>query len=440
MTAGFLLVLAALAIVLILVQVSLLRIPAFVALMVATIGVALLAGIPAADVAQVVQDGMGSALGYIAVVIGLGAMFGGLLERSGGAHAMADALLDRFGPERAPWALAISGIVIATPVFFDVAVVLLMPLAYAVSRDARRPLLFFAVPMIAGIGVAHAFIPPTPGPVAVAALLGADLGLVLLFGLVAGFPAMAVGGILFARWITPRITPELELPSLGDPPSGVRPVSALTAASVLALPLVLIVSGSIAKAVMDIAPGWLVLLSHPFSALIMAVLLSLWAFGLRAGIPMAEVSRICTKALEPVGLIILVTGAGGALGKVLVAAGASDVIAGASSGAGAPTLVLAFLVAAAVRVVQGSATVAMITAAGLVSPLLLGASGVTAALATIAIACGATVVSHVNDSGFWLVGRYTGLSERQNFWVWTVASTLIGVSGFAVVLLLAALL
>ncbi len=435
MTGPTLLFAAAGAVALLLLLVTKGRVPAFPALLLTAVALALVTGTPASEVVARVQEGMAGTLGYIAVVIGLGAMIGALLERSGGAQAIARGLVARFGPDRAPWALALAGVLVATPVFFDVALVLLLPFAHAAAREAGRPVLRYALPLLAGLAVGHAFVPPTPGPVAVAGLVGADLGRVVLVGLVAGLPAVAIGGVWFGRFAGSRVAPDPAavawLEPDPDPPA--RPLTAVAAVGIVTLPLVLVLAGTM-LGTSDGGTGWLRLVGHPFTALLLGLLAAIVVLRRRGTLDAAEVVSVCNRGLEPVGLIILVTGAGGVLGKVLVAAGADRVMADLASGSGLPVLLLAFSAAALVRVVQGSATVAMVTAAGLVAPLLAGQAGWLPALVTIAIAGGATVLSHVNDSGFWLVSKYLGLSEGDTFRVWTSLETIVGVVGFVVVL------
>lgn len=431
--------------------VTVLRIHAFVALLVSSMLIAVLGGVPLSEVAQQIQDGMGATLGYIAVVVGLGAMFGELLQRSGGASRIAYRLLERAGEDRAPLALGLTGLIVAVPVFLDVALILLVPIVYSLTRRTGRPILYFAIPLLAGLAVGHSFIPPTPGPVLVAGLLGADLGWVILFGVLTGVPAMLLGGIVFGRFISARVDHGLpeELPiaeDTGDQPS---PASFRVAFLLVVLPLVLILAGTLAAVLQngvatDAVGTWPVVLrimrfvGHPFTALILTVLASFHWLGTRCGYSRTEVQHFATKALEPVGLIILVTGAGGVFGKVLIVAGVGDAVAQGVASASAPVLLLAFLITAVVRVTQGSATVAMVTAAGLLGPLVASAGTPPRMLAliTIAIASGATVLSHVNDSGFWLVSRYLGLSEKDTLRSWTVMETLIGVTGLAGALLL----
>jgi gluconate transporter len=454
MSTGALLGLVVFGIAVLLVLVAVVRLHAFIALLVTSLVVAILGGIPLAEIAALIQREMGGTLGYIAVVIGVGAMFGEMLQRSGGARSIADALLRRFGDRYSPWALGLTGLIVAVPVFFDVALILFIPLVYSLARRSGRSLLFYAIPLLAGIAVAHSFIPPTPGPVAVAGLLGADLGWVIALGVAAGIPATIVGGIWFGRRVSGRIhldVPDFTAPLAADPESTTPQIAPNTApayvpgfglaAGLIALPLVLILLGTVSSVALPDEHRMrdvLAFVGHPFTALIAATLLSFYALGTRLGFSRDEVRQMATKSLEPVGLIILVTGAGGVFGKVLVATGVGAAVADWMATSGLPLVTLAFLIAAGVRVAQGSATVSMVTAAGLMAPILeaTSTSAPQVALVVIAIASGATVLSHVNDSGFWLVNRYLGMSEKQTLQVWTVMETLVGLTGFAVVLLL----
>lgn len=440
----FLVGLVVLAVAVLLLLVLVVRIHAFVALLLTSLLAALLGGIPLADIAGIIEEGMGSTLGYIAVVIGIGAMIGELLRESGGAEAIANTLLQTFRDERAPWALSITGLIVSIPVFLDVALILFIPLVYTLTERTGRSLLFYAIPLLAGMAVAHSFIPPTPGPVAVAGLLGADLGWVIAFGFVAGVPAMIVGGIIYGRYIADRI--HLDVPEamqdeaeVDDDSGPVSHPSFGQAVGIIALPLVLILIGTVSDVVLaDDAPlrSALRFIGHPFTALTLAVLLAFYVLGIRGGYSMQQVQQIATKALEPVGLIILVTGAGGVLGEVLIETGVGDALAQAMAASNMPVVLLAFMIALVVRVSQGSATVSMVTAAGLVGPVLDAGtySAPLVGLVAIAIASGATVLSHVNDSGFWLVSRYLGMDEQQTLRSWTVMETLIGLVGLAVVL------
>lgn len=435
--------LVVLAVAILLLLVLVVRLHAFVALMVTSLIVAVLGGIPLSEIAGIVEDGMGSTLGYIATVIGLGAMIGEMLRQSGGAEQIAQTLLETFGDEHAPWALSLTGLLVSVPVFLDVALILFIPLVYTLTERTGKSLLFYAIPLLAGMAVAHSFIPPTPGPVAVAGLLGADLGLVILFGFLAGVPSILLGGILFGRFIGQRI--DLDVPDIMREDAVEGPDTDTTlptfgqALSVIGVPLLLILGGTVSDVALAEGTTLRAVLSfigHPFVALVLAVLLAFYVLGIRCGYSMKDVQQIATKGLEPVGLIILVTGAGGVLGKVLVETGVGEALAEAMAASNLPVVLLGFLIAVAVRVSQGSATVSMVTAAGLVAPVIEtgGYSAPVVALTTIAIAAGATVLSHVNDSGFWLVSRFLGMDEAQTLRSWTVMETIVGVVGFLVVL------
>lgn len=415
------------------------KLHAFVALLLASLLVGVTAGMPLTGVIESIQKGMGGTLGFVAVVVGLGAMFGQMLEVSGGAERLAQTLLQRFGEDKAQWSLGLTGFLVAIPVFFDVGFIILVPLVYGLVEKTGRSLLYYGIPLLAGLAVTHSFVPPTPGPIAVANLLGADLGWVILFGIAAGLPAMAIAGPWFGRWIARRIhvgvpdymqlTPrkaDRELPSF------------LTVAGIILVPLALILVNTVTNVLLpkdDPTRTVLGFLGHPFVALLIATLLAFTLLGTRRGLTREEVQNIATKALEPAGIIILVTGAGGVFKQILIDSGVGKVLGDMMAGSPLPPLVLAFAIAALVRVAQGSATVAMITAAGLITPLVatLHLQGPVLGLLVIAIAAGATILSHVNDSGFWLVNRYFGLDVKDTLRSWTVMETLIALVGFAVV-------
>ena len=421
-----------------------LKIHPFVALLTASIGVGLAAGMSPDSVIQSMTSGMGNTLGFVAVVVGLGSIFGMMLEQSGGAEKLADRLVKFFGPQQAALALGLVGFLVCIPVFLDVALVMLLPLAVAAAKRTGQPVTKFALPMLVGMAVTHAFVPPTPGPTAVAAMLGADLGWVITVGIAAGLPTLIITAIFASQVLSkvasgnvsldrpPNTAPQRKSPHLG------------IVIALLVLPLALIVSETASRATLgEESPAalWLMLVGHPFTALLIATLAAFYFLGKRLGMPAEDVQRIAERALEPAGVILLVTGAGGVFKQVLIDSGAGDAVASSLTAAALPTVVLAWVVAAIIRVLQGSATVAMITAAGLVAPLVIAAGQPEpfAALVTIAIASGASIASHVNDSGFWLVGKFLGLSVSETLKTWTVQETLIGVLGLIFVVGIAAM-
>jgi Gnt-I system low-affinity gluconate transporter len=418
------------------------KLHAFVALLLVSLIVGIAAGMPLGEVVTSIQSGMGGTLGFVAVVVGLGAMFGRMLEVSGGAERLAQTLINKFGEDKAQWSLGITGFLVAIPVFFDVGFIILVPIVYGLARKTGKSLLYYGIPLLAGLAVTHSFIPPTPGPIAVADLIGADLGWVILFGTLAGIPSMIIAGPLFAKFISKKIhavVPDYmqveeieydkELPSFG------------LIASLISIPLVLILLNTLSGVLLDegnAVRSVLTFLGHPFVALTIATLLTFVLLGTKRGYTRQEVQEIATKALEPAGIIILVTGAGGVFKQVLIDSGVGEVLGEMMAGSSLPPIALAFLIAMVVRVAQGSATVSMVTAAGLMSPLIstLGLEGPVLGLMVISIAAGATVFSHVNDSGFWLVNRYFGLDVKDTLKSWTMMETLIGFVGFAVVFII----
>lgn len=420
-----------------------LRIQAFIALLIASIAVGILSGMPPLEIVDTIKSGMGSTLGFVAVVVGLGAMFGAILEQSGGAEAIAKALLGSSGTKGTSWALMGTGFFVAIPVFFDVAFIILVPLIYSLQRKSGKSLLLYAIPLLAGLAITHSFIPPTPGPVAVADILEANLGWVIVFGFIVGIPTAIVSGPLFAKYIAKRIhvdAPELEeevQPTAQTPSVGL-------VLSIIALPILLIVGNTVLNSSLlgeDAVPAWLKqwmeMIGHPFTALILANLIAWYVLGIRRNFTKDELLKVTTRSMAPAGVIILLTGAGGVFKQMLINTGSGAMLADYFAELGWSPLLFAFVVAALVRVLQGSATVAMITAAGVTAPFLTGSTGeMEKALLVIAIASGASILSHVNDSGFWLVGKYLGMNEKQTFRSWTVMTTLLALTGISTVFLL----
>ncbi|MDP4553033.1 gluconate:H+ symporter [Alkalihalobacillus macyae] len=442
MSGNMLILIAVLAIFALLFLVIRTKLHAFVALLLVSLLVGIAAGMPLEGVIESITAGMGGTLGFVAVVVGLGAMFGQMLEVSGGAERLAQTLIKKFGEDKAQWALGLTGFIVAVPVFFDVGFIILVPLVYSLAKKTGKSLLHYAIPLLAGLAVTHSFIPPTPGPIAVADLIGADLGWVILFGSLAGIPSMIIAGPLFGRYIGKKIhvtVPdymELEEKEYDKELPGFWLVTSL-----ILIPLVLILFNTLSDVMLpegNPLRAFLSFMGHPFVALTIATLLAFILLGTLRGYTKEDVQGIANKALEPAGIIILVTGAGGVFKQVLIDSGVGEVLGDKMASSALPPILLAFLIAAAVRVAQGSATVSMVTAAGLMSPLITSMSmeGPVLGLMVIAIAAGATVLSHVNDSGFWLVNRFLGLSEKDTLKSWTVMETLIGVVGFLVVFVL----
>ena len=436
------LIIAAVAgLILLLVLIIRFRWQAMIAILVGAITIGLAAGMPFEQIVASVNDGMGNTLKGIALLVGLGSMFGAILEISGGAQTLAVTMVNRFGDRKAAWALGITGLVIAMPVFFDAGLIILIPLAFSLAKRTSRSSLYYAIPLLAGLAVGHAFIPPTPGPVLVATMLGVDLGWVIIVGLVCGFFAMIVAGPVWGAYCGKKYfipVPE-HVASQPDIDTSKLP-SFATVVLIILIPLVLIILKSVAGVVDAMAPMREVInfLGEPFVALTIATLVAMFLLGYRNGYSSKELERVMTKSLEPVGLILLVTACGGVLRYILQYSGLGEIIGGAVASASLPMVVVAFVVAALVRISVGSATVAMTMAAGIIAamPEIASLSPLHLACITASIAGGATVCSHFNDSGFWLVKTLVGMDEKTTLRTWTVMETLVGVTGFIVALVI----
>ncbi|MFB4167303.1 GntP family permease [Virgibacillus sp. JSM 102003] len=448
MSALGLTLLAAFGVALLLFLVIRMNLQAFIALIVVSYIVGLLSGMSPSEIFEAVQAGMGGTVGEIAVIIGVGAMFGEILKVSGGAERLALTLMNKFGEKRVNWALMLTGFIISIPVFLDVAFVILVPILYSLAQKTGKSLLFYGIPLLAGLAVTHSFVPPTPGPIAVSSLLGANLGWVILFGLMAGIPAAIIAGPIFGSYIAKKIhvpVPELMMQNLAEKAEGKSYEKELPSFGMIAvlilLPLTLILLNTFGGVLLAEDSTTLTILKfigNPGVALTITALLTFYFLGTRRGYSRTEIQEIATKSLEPAGIIILITGAGGIFGQVLVETGIGDVLAQSMENLNIPILVFAFVVAAAIRIAQGSATVAMVTAASLITPVIstLGIEGPMLALLVITIASGATIASHVNDSGFWMVNRFFGMSEKDTLKSWTVMETIIAFVGFGVSLII----
>jgi Gnt-I system low-affinity gluconate transporter len=424
------------------------KLSAFISLLITSIFVGILAGMPLSKISASIQEGMGGTLGFIAVVVGLGAIFGQMLESSGGARSLAQYLLRKFGKNKASWALMLTGFVVGIPIFLDVGFIILIPIVYALTRDTKRSILYYAIPLLAGLAVTHTMVPPTPGPMAVANILGVDLGWVILFGIIVGLPTAIIAGPLFGKFISGKIIidapPELVGTDEGNSGAEKKLPSFWVIAVIILIPLILILISTFVNVAIEkgiISKSFfteiVVFTGHPFTALIIATLLSI-LLCIKRKMSKQEILDLSTKSLGPAGIIILVTGAGGVLKQILIDSGIGKILAESIAGSPIPVIILAWSLAALVRVTQGSATVAMITAAGIMAPVLtvFNLSQPALALIVVSIASGATILSHVNDSGFWIVSKYLGMNEKQTLQSWTIMETIIAISGLIFTMLL----
>ncbi len=432
---------AVIGLVLLLVLIIRFKIQAMVSILIGALTIGLLAGMPFEDIINAVNDGMGNTLKGIALLVGLGSMFGAILEVSGGAQTLAVTMVKWFGDKKAAWALGITGLVIAMPVFFDAGLIILIPLAFSLAKRTNRSSLFYAIPLLAGLAVGHAFIPPTPGPVLVATMLNVDLGWVILVGIFCGIFSMIIAGPVWGSICGKKhhIPVPEHVANQPDIDESKLP-NFWTIVGIILIPLVLIILDSIAGVVPAMAPIQPILgfLGEPFVALLIATVAAMLILGIKHGYKTEELEKIMTKSLEPTGLILLVTACGGVLRYMLQYSGLGEVIGNAVSSANLPIVIVAFVVAALVRICVGSATVAMTMAAGIIAamPEIASLSPLYLACTTAAIAGGATVCSHFNDSGFWLVKSLVGMDEKTTLKTWTIMETLVGGTGFIVALII----
>jgi gluconate transporter len=430
-----------------------LRVQAFVSLLLGSIFVGLASGtMSMTEIGSTIVDGMGSSLGFIATIIGVGAILGAMVEHCGGAQSLANGMLRITGEKRATWAMLITGFLISIPVFLDVAIVILAPVIYALARQSGKSVTVFGMPLVIGMMVTHSFVPPTPGPTWVAYTLGVPVGSVILYGLLVGIPTAVISTALFGNRFASMV--QIDPPPLEDKEEGQPPSFGMVAA-ILLLPIVLIVAGSLVEQsigsglpsglekkersakiaeLLGDAPFWQQLISflgHPVIALLLVTCLSLWLLGTKRGASRETLMEVSTRSLGPAGIIILVTGAGGVFKGMLGASGVGDALADALRQYEISVLLLAFLFSAISRIAQGSATMAMVIAASLMVETLkdMDLSDAKLSLVVVAIACGAAGFSHVNDSGFWMVSRYFRMTEKETLKTWTTVSSLLAFVG-----------
>ncbi len=417
------------------------KIQAMISILTGAIAIGLIAGMPVQDIVTAVNDGIGNTLKGIALLVGLGSMFGAILEISGGAQTLAVTMVKWFGDKKAAWALGITGLVIAMPVFFDAGLIILIPLAFSLAKRTKRSSLFYAIPLLAGLAVGHAFIPPTPGPILVANMLEVDLGWVIVVGLFCGTISMIVAGPVWGSICGRKFhVPVPEHVANQEDFDETKLPNFWTIVGIILIPLVLIILDSVTGVVpaLEFLQPVFGFLGEPFVALLIATVAAMLILGIGHGYKREELEKVMTKSLEPTGLILLVTACGGVLRYVLQYSGLGDVIGNAVSSMSLPIVVLAFVVAALVRICVGSSTVAMTMAAGIISsiPGIAELSPLYLACTTAAVAGGATVCSHFNDSGFWLVKSLVGIDEKTTLKTWTVMETLVGGTGFLVALII----
>ena len=435
-----LMIAAAVGILVLLVLIIKFKLHPVLSMMVAAIIIGVGAGMPLSMISDTVEKGVGKTLQSIALLIGLGSMFGGILEESGGAQKIASTLIDKFGEKKAGWALGLTGLVIGTTVFFEAGVVVLIPLVFSVSKQTQKSTLYYAIPLLSGLASGYAFVPPSAGSVLVANALNVNLGTLILVGIPTALICMLVSGVIWGSHIGKKIFTSLpknvteikdnneNLPSFG------------LVLGVILIPLVLILISTLSK-YMNIPENVqevLGFIGKPFIALTIATLAAMYFLGIKRGMSGAELKKILDHSLKPVGMILLVIACGGVIRWMLQDSGLGNVIGPALENSGLPFILIAFLIALLVRASVGSSIVAMTMASGIMAtmPAVMATSMLYRAAMCLAICGGATALSHVNDAGFWLVGSFLEIDEKTTLKSWTIMETLIGVTALIISLII----
>ena len=436
---------AALAVVALIVLIARFKLHPFVVLITVSLALGAAAGMPLGSVVKAFQDGVGGVLGFVAIVVALGTMLGKMMAESGGAARIATTLIALFGEPRVHWAIMVVAFIVGIPVFFQVGFMLLIPLVFTIAGRTGTSLVKIGIPLVAGLSVVHGMMPPHPAAMLAVGAYHADIGRTIAYAIVVGLPTAALAGPVFASWIAPRIALPAENPVAAQFTGGMvprdMPSFGLTLLTVL-LPVILMLCASVADVALDTRStvrAILDFIGSPIVALLVALLFSFWALGYRQHFTRDQILKFANDCVGPTATILLVIGAGGGFNRVLLESGVGKAIADVALGSQASPLLLAWVVAALIRVATGSATVAMTTSAGIVAPIAAATPGTSAELLVLATGAGSLVLSHVNDAGFWLIKEFFNMTVPQTLKTWTVAETIIGVAGLCFTLLLSLL-
>ncbi len=422
----------------------------FISLIITAFLIALALGMPLDKIVESIEGGMGATLGSIALIFGFGAILGRLVADAGGAQRIAVTLINKFGQKNIQWAVVISSFIIGIALFFEVGLVLLVPIVYQIAKQSKVSILYLGIPMATALSVTHGFLPPHPGPTVIAQQYNANIGMVLIYGIILAIPAVIIAGPLFTKLVR-KISPKLfQKKDSGDinsisssktfkledtPGFGISVFTSL-------LPVILMACTTIVDLIQDLGNvpdnflfNIIHLIGEPTTALLISVLLAVYTMGVKQNIPMKQVMQSAEESIRAIGMMLLIIGGGGVLKQVLIDGGVGDSVSALFTGSQISPLLLAWLIAAILRIALGSATVAALTTAGLVIPLMQGTS-VDPTLMVLATGAGSLIASHVNDAGFWMFKEFFGLSLKETFLTWTLLETIISVVGLAGVLIL----
>ncbi|TCN23952.1 GntP family permease [Mesobacillus foraminis] len=425
-----------------------LKLNTFVSLIIVSFLVALALGMPLDQIVKTIEAGLGGTLGHLALIFGLGAMLGKLIADSGGAQRIAMTLVHKFGEKNIQWAVVAASFIIGIALFFEVGLVLLIPIVFAISKELKISILFLGIPMVAALSVTHGFLPPHPGPTVIAGEYGANLGEVLLYGFIVAVPTVILAGPLFTK-LAKKLVPESftktgSIASLGEqkvfkledtPGFGVSVFTAMLPVILMSIATIITLLQKTLGFEDNSVLAAIRFIGDASTSMLISLLVAVYTMGLARKIPIKNVMDSCTTAITHIGMMLLIIGGGGAFKQVLIDGGVGDYVAELFKATTLSPIVLAWLIAAILRISLGSATVAALTTAGLVIPML-GQTDVNLALVVLATGAGSVIASHVNDAGFWMFKEYFGLSMKETFATWTLLETIISVAGLAFILLL----
>ena len=418
------------------------KLDAFISFITVCIFVGLFQGMQLQSIVESIQKGIGDTLGFLVLILGFGAMLGKLVADSGAAQRITSKLISGFGVKNIQWAVVVAGFIVGVPMFYSVGFVILIPLVFTVAASSGLPLIYVGLPMLASLSVTHGFLPPHPAPTAISSMFNADIGKTLLYGIIIAIPAIIIAGPLFTRTIkninatplkefyNPIILKDEQMPGMG--------VSVFTAL----LPVILIIFSSIFNIIFtdeyyfnSFLKEIILFIGNPVIAMLLSVLVAIYTLGLSRGKKMEELMNSVSSSVSSITMVLLIISGAGALKQILIDRGVSDYIGAALDGSQISPLILAWLIATVIRVCVGSATVAGLTAAGIVLPLV-SSSEVSPELMVLAIGSGSLMLSHVNDAGFWMFKEYFNLTVKETLSTWTVMETIVGITGLIGVLIL----
>jgi len=427
-----------LGVLLLLVLITVGKINAFISFVIVTLFVGLTMGLPLEDTVEALKQGIGDTLGLLVLILGFGAMLGRIIADSGAAQRITKTLIAAFGLKRVHWALMLAGFIVGIPMFYSVGFVILIPIVFTMAAATGLPLIFIGIPVLASLSVTHGLLPPHPAPTALVDMFGADMGRTMMLGILVAIPTILVAGpLLSPRFKKIKATPLKDFTGEKDIPEDQLPSTLLSLLAAL-MPVILIGLSAIISPFLDPSGTLHAVIKgagNPVMAMLLSLLFALFALSLHKGNKMSLVMKDLTHSISSIAMILLIVAGAGGLKSVMVASGISDYLGELLRQSGASPLLLAWLIAAAIRVSVGSATVAALTAASIVLPLVSDPS-VSPELMVLAIGSGSLVLSHVNDTGFWLFKEYFNLTLKETLATWTVMETIIGVTGLAAVLLL----